>query len=201
MDRLSPFDTLAADQRPGQPLPVAQELAALYGPLAFPPHAGRPYVVGNFVTTLDGVVALGTPYSGGISTAGSNIVTGWYAPGSEVRLAKKTTGTPAAPVTCTSTSTQVNCSGNAYDRDGPLVNTLAQPVGLPFAPVLDGILYLQGDFDAEGNAIYFGSLLINGSVGKTGNARTVGCHLHFEMHVHGRPVDPEPALRRWDSFS
>jgi len=106
--------------------------------------------------------------SGGISTAGSNIVTGWYAPGSEVRLAKKTTGTPAAPVTCTSTSTQVNCSGNAYDRDGPLVNTLAQPVGLPFAPVLDGILYLQGDFDAEGNAIYFGSLLINGSVGKTG---------------------------------
>jgi riboflavin biosynthesis pyrimidine reductase len=72
MDRLSPFDTLAADQRPGQPLPVAQELAALYGPLAFPPHAGRPYVVGNFVTTLDGVVALGTPYSGGGDISGKN---------------------------------------------------------------------------------------------------------------------------------
>jgi murein DD-endopeptidase MepM/ murein hydrolase activator NlpD len=40
-----------------------------------------------------------------------------------------------------------------------------------------------------------------GRVGKTGNARTVGCHLHFEIHVHGKPVDPEPALRRWDSFS
>ena len=40
-----------------------------------------------------------------------------------------------------------------------------------------------------------------GSVGKTGNARTVGCHLHFEMHVHGKAVDPEPSLRRWDSFS
>jgi murein DD-endopeptidase MepM/ murein hydrolase activator NlpD len=40
-----------------------------------------------------------------------------------------------------------------------------------------------------------------GSVGKTGNARTVGCHLHFEIHVHGRPVDPEPALRAWDKFS
>jgi murein DD-endopeptidase MepM/ murein hydrolase activator NlpD len=40
-----------------------------------------------------------------------------------------------------------------------------------------------------------------GSVGKTGNARTVGCHLHFEIHVHGRPVDPEPALRAWDAFS
>lgn len=37
-----------------------------------------------------------------------------------------------------------------------------------------------------------------GSVGKTGNARTVGCHLHFEMLIGGRPVDPEPALRRWD---
>jgi murein DD-endopeptidase MepM/ murein hydrolase activator NlpD len=40
-----------------------------------------------------------------------------------------------------------------------------------------------------------------GSVGQTGNARTVGCHLHFEIHVHGKPVDPEPALRRWDRFS
>ncbi len=37
-----------------------------------------------------------------------------------------------------------------------------------------------------------------GAVGKTGNARTVGCHLHFEIHVHGRPIDPEPALHRWD---
>ncbi|MGH2981895.1 MAG: M23 family metallopeptidase, partial [Solirubrobacterales bacterium] len=40
-----------------------------------------------------------------------------------------------------------------------------------------------------------------GSVGKTGNARTVGCHLHFEMLVRGRPVDPEPGLRRWDRGS
>jgi murein DD-endopeptidase MepM/ murein hydrolase activator NlpD len=40
-----------------------------------------------------------------------------------------------------------------------------------------------------------------GSVGETGNARTVGCHLHFEIHVHGHPIDPEPALSRWDSYS
>jgi len=40
-----------------------------------------------------------------------------------------------------------------------------------------------------------------GSVGETGNARTVGCHLHFEIHVHGRPIDPEPYLRRWDRYS
>jgi murein DD-endopeptidase MepM/ murein hydrolase activator NlpD len=37
-----------------------------------------------------------------------------------------------------------------------------------------------------------------GAVGKTGNARTVGCHLHFEIHARGVPIDPEPALERWD---
>jgi murein DD-endopeptidase MepM/ murein hydrolase activator NlpD len=40
-----------------------------------------------------------------------------------------------------------------------------------------------------------------GVVGRTGNARTVGCHLHFEIHVDGRPIDPAPFLRRWDRYS
>jgi murein DD-endopeptidase MepM/ murein hydrolase activator NlpD len=40
-----------------------------------------------------------------------------------------------------------------------------------------------------------------GAVGETGNAITVGCHLHFELHVHGTPVNPEPELKRWDSWS
>jgi murein DD-endopeptidase MepM/ murein hydrolase activator NlpD len=40
-----------------------------------------------------------------------------------------------------------------------------------------------------------------GRVGKTGNARTIGCHLHFEVHVNGRPIDPEPLLRAWDRYS
>jgi murein DD-endopeptidase MepM/ murein hydrolase activator NlpD len=40
-----------------------------------------------------------------------------------------------------------------------------------------------------------------GVVGKTGNARTVGCQLHFEIHVHGVAVNPEPELRRWDRYS
>jgi murein DD-endopeptidase MepM/ murein hydrolase activator NlpD len=40
-----------------------------------------------------------------------------------------------------------------------------------------------------------------GFVGKTGNARTIGCHLHFEIHVHGRAIDPGPSLRRWDLYS
>lgn len=36
-----------------------------------------------------------------------------------------------------------------------------------------------------------------GAIGKTGNARTVGCHLHFEIHRRGRPIDPEPVMARW----
>jgi murein DD-endopeptidase MepM/ murein hydrolase activator NlpD len=40
-----------------------------------------------------------------------------------------------------------------------------------------------------------------GVVGETGNARTVGCHLHFEIHVEGKPIDPGPSLLRWDSYS
>ncbi len=40
-----------------------------------------------------------------------------------------------------------------------------------------------------------------GAVGKTGNAITIGCHLHFEIHVAGVPVDPLPSLRRWDRYS
>jgi len=40
-----------------------------------------------------------------------------------------------------------------------------------------------------------------GEVGETGNARYVGCHLHFEIHVQGIPIDPEPSLERWDRYS
>jgi murein DD-endopeptidase MepM/ murein hydrolase activator NlpD len=42
-------------------------------------------------------------------------------------------------------------------------------------------------------------------VGKTGNARSVGCQLHFEVWPagwhRGEPVDPLPILRRWDRWS
>jgi len=44
-----------------------------------------------------------------------------------------------------------------------------------------------------------------GRIGRTGNARTVGCQLHFEVWPHGwehgSPVDPLPILRRWDGWS
>ena len=46
------------DAGPGSDLPLPLELAAIYGRLRLPVAAGRPYVVGNFVTTLDGVATL-----------------------------------------------------------------------------------------------------------------------------------------------
>jgi murein DD-endopeptidase MepM/ murein hydrolase activator NlpD len=40
-----------------------------------------------------------------------------------------------------------------------------------------------------------------GSIGATGNARTIGCHLHFELRARGRPTDPAPRLHAWDEWS
>ncbi len=45
----------------GQSLPLPAALEAVYGSLRFPLTANRPYVIGNFVTSLDGVVALNAP--------------------------------------------------------------------------------------------------------------------------------------------
>lgn len=69
MSALQPLETLYASERgPAAPLPA--ELAALYGRLDFPLHAGQPYVIGNFVSSLDGVVALNIP---GVRSSGGEI--------------------------------------------------------------------------------------------------------------------------------
>jgi riboflavin biosynthesis pyrimidine reductase len=60
MNDLTPLVSLF-DMEHGRDLPLPPDLATLYGRLAFPPHRGRAHVVGNFVTTLDGVVTLNEP--------------------------------------------------------------------------------------------------------------------------------------------
>jgi riboflavin biosynthesis pyrimidine reductase len=68
----APLETLYAADR-GSALPLPPELATVYGDLAFPPHPGRPYVIGNFVTSLDGVTSLQVPgKAGGGPISGSN---------------------------------------------------------------------------------------------------------------------------------
>ncbi|HEY1854520.1 MAG TPA: M23 family metallopeptidase [Solirubrobacterales bacterium] len=54
-------------------------------------------------------------------------------------------------------------------------------------------------FVHDGQRVWAGERV--GVVGKTGNARTVGCQLHFEIHVNGVPINPKPALERWDTWS
>jgi riboflavin biosynthesis pyrimidine reductase len=62
------FDAAAGDN-----VPLPSELTSLYGRLRLPRHSSRPHVVGNFVTTLDGVVSLGIPgKAGGGEISGFN---------------------------------------------------------------------------------------------------------------------------------
>ena len=72
MNALTSLESLFEMER-GAALPLPPELARLYGRLAFPLHPGRAHVIANFVTTLDGVVALNEPgHAGGGDISGSN---------------------------------------------------------------------------------------------------------------------------------
>jgi riboflavin biosynthesis pyrimidine reductase len=55
---LAPLQDLF-DETPGDDVALPSALAELYGRLRMPRQAARPHVVGNFVTSLDGVVSLG----------------------------------------------------------------------------------------------------------------------------------------------
>jgi riboflavin biosynthesis pyrimidine reductase len=69
---LAPLESLF-DAARGDELPLPPDLSALYGPLRFPACEGRPYVIGNFVSTLDGVASLSDPgLPGGGPISGSN---------------------------------------------------------------------------------------------------------------------------------
>lgn len=73
MNGLSRMSALYEVEHYGRDVPLPPALTALYGSLQFPLHASRPYVLGNFVSTLDGVVTLNTPgQSGGGPISGFN---------------------------------------------------------------------------------------------------------------------------------
>jgi murein DD-endopeptidase MepM/ murein hydrolase activator NlpD len=62
-----------------------------------------------------------------------------------------------------------------------------------YAHLLPGVPVHEGDQVRTGQRI--------GGIGATGNARAVGCHLHFEIRARGVPIDPEPLLTAWDGWS
>jgi riboflavin biosynthesis pyrimidine reductase len=72
MNTLTPLESLFDIVR-GDDLPLPPDLTHLYGRLAFPLHKGRAHVMGNFVTTLDGIVALNeSGHTGGGDISGYN---------------------------------------------------------------------------------------------------------------------------------
>ncbi len=71
MTELTPLETLLEVEQ-GDELPLPDKLAGLYGRLRFPPTREQ-YVISNFVTTLDGVVALMAPgHQSGGAVSGYN---------------------------------------------------------------------------------------------------------------------------------
>jgi riboflavin biosynthesis pyrimidine reductase len=69
---LAPLQDLF-DATSGDDLPMPCALTSLYGRLRIPRHRARPHVIGNFVTSLDGVVSLGIPgKAGGGEISGFN---------------------------------------------------------------------------------------------------------------------------------
>lgn len=72
MSAQTPLESLFDVVR-GSAFSLPPDLMHLYGRLAFPLHPGRAHVIGNFVTTLDGVVALNeTGQKGGGDISGFN---------------------------------------------------------------------------------------------------------------------------------
>jgi peptidoglycan LD-endopeptidase LytH len=51
----------------------------------------------------------------------------------------------------------------------------------------------------RGDLVNVGQIV--GHIGRTGNAGSTPCHLHFEIHRNGRAIDPEPYVRAWDRYS
>lgn len=84
---------------------------------------------------------------------------GWEPDNTQGRLPNKRKPDGTLP-TCSNAADQIYCTSNGYDRDGAFVTDID--------PILDGVFYNEGDYDTQGNAIYFGSLLINGNVIGTG---------------------------------
>ena len=114
--------------------------------------------------------------------------------GGRVHKGFDVTGRCGTPLAAATTGTIVK---RAYDRrlDGNYIvlRGLGERRKYWYAHMVHPSTFQKGDL------VHVGQIV--GHIGETGNARTVGCHLHFEIHVGGRPVNPEPYLRAWDRYS
>jgi riboflavin biosynthesis pyrimidine reductase len=140
---LTPLDVLH-DGAKGDELPLGDELARLYGRLAFPKSRRRPYVISNFVQSLDGVAALGIPNTSGGQISGHN---------EHDRIVMGLLRAIAAAVvvgagTARSVPKHLWTSGYIYpDLEGSYAD-LRRKLGLPELP-LNVIVTARGEIDAS----------------------------------------------------
>jgi hypothetical protein len=119
------------------------------------PH--EPYL--NLIYPKDSITyaSLAPDIGGGIQAyKGSKVQIGWETPKNETQLAKKATDSSmTALVNCSSDPS--DCTSNRHDDSGPLTHLYKE------GPMLEGVLYVEGDFDATGQPIFYGSILAQGN--------------------------------------
>lgn len=145
MSSLAPFETLV-DEACGTDLSLPDVLAKLYGRLPFPVHRDRPHVIGNFVSTLDGVVSLGIPgKAGGREISGGN-------PHDRLVMGLLRAAADAVIVgagTFRASSTRRWTADAAYPPLGDAFQALRADLGTP-APPLNVVVSASGDLDLDG---------------------------------------------------
>ncbi|HVT44865.1 MAG TPA: pilus assembly PilX N-terminal domain-containing protein [Thermoanaerobaculia bacterium] len=124
------------------------------------PH--EPYL--NLIYPLDACC------SGGVNPYALTVA--WEDPAAQTRRPKKKFPAGSYPAVdgtdkCTNAADfDLYCTSNRFDRDGYADRWSG--AGLDGAPVLDGVFFNEGTLDSEGNARYFGSVLIQGDIDSTG---------------------------------
>jgi len=107
------------------------------------PH--EPYL--NLIYPDQGANNNGDPYS---------VVVGWEPPGQQTFRPKQLDNQGAViPCPAPGTIDLDKCTSNAYDVDGAIV---------PINVILQGILYVEGQWGSEGNAWFFGSILVQDTI-------------------------------------
>jgi hypothetical protein len=122
----------------------------------------------NTIDTVGGINVAGVNSGGGLGNR-TDVTMQWSnANAGKGQTLPKTTsdGKPTGtPISCNvppadKKTLWEQCTSNSYDKHGPLV---------PLDPGLNGVLYVEGEFEQTGNMIFFGSILAEGDFGKAGS--------------------------------
>lgn len=97
----------------------------------------------------------------------NDVVVGWEDPSTFVGHPTKPDAA-GNPIPCNASlhPPDPDCTHNGYNANGRLVQNFGNQPNTK--PILDGVLYNEGAFDTQGNAAYFGSVLIEGNIRGTG---------------------------------